>query len=224
MVGQAEADCPRCGTRAVAFHLLGQHCWNDDDLGGRSFDVFSVCGICNRGVILTYECEIGDGAPIDQSVHYRLSRNGLVEIAPAPLSIDAPRHTPEPIANFFRQGMEAVNQGSWDAAGAMFRKTLEAGLKAKFSDVPPSWKPFKRIEHAAEHHGLTPDLAEWSHRIRDLGNDAVHEQEPFTEAQAKEMADFVRIVLEYMFTYPGEMEVARKAATSEETQTSVRRE
>ena len=205
-----QADCPRCGTKAVFFGFHGQHHYRTDDFEQNYHDLFGVCGICNRGVIFSYRTESGGPGPL----HHigTLDAEFVVETAPVPPSTDAPRHTPENVSHFFRQGKASVDQGSWDAAGAMFRKTLEVGLKAKFPDMPSDWVPYRLIDQAAKDLKLAPDLAEWAHRVRALGNDAVHEQEPFSESQAKEMSEFTRIVLEYLFTYPREMEIARQAA------------
>ena len=97
----------------------------------------------------------------------------------------------------------------------MFRKALEVALKVKFPDLNSSWTPYKRIEQAAKNNKLTPELAEWAHQIRVLGNDAAHE-EVFTQAQAREMSAFTEIMLQYMFTLPGDLEAARKAAMERE--------
>ena len=210
-----QTNCPRCGTKGVAFHFLGQHRFIDDTFGRGHYDVSGVCGVCNRVVVFTFRVESHDPDPIQWTVHgSHIPAEYCIEVAPVPPSTDAPRHTPENVASFFRQGKESVNQGSWDAAGMMFRKTLETGLKAKFPEVTSSLTPYERIEKAAKLHKLTPDLAEWSHRIRNLGNDATHEEEPFTETQAREIADFTRIVLEYLFTYPEEVKAARSSAAA----------
>lgn len=216
----AQGNCPRCGTRSVAFRLLGQHRWHgDEDSEDRFFDVFGECGHCNRGVILTYKIGYGEADPLQQGMHQFLSSDGLLEIAPEPASTGAPQHTPNRVADLFRQGRESLNSGSWDAAGAMFRKAVEIGLKVRFPDINPEWRPDKRIKKAADDHLLTSDLAEWAHRIRYMGNEAVHE-DVFTEAQAREMSAFTEIMLQYMFTLPGKLSAARDAVEKREAPAS----
>lgn len=85
-----------------------------------------------------------------QSVGFPLSEEELLEVAAAPPSADAPPHRPENVANYFQQGKEAVDQRLWDAAGEMFRNTLEARLKAKFTDMSSSWTLYERTKHAAK--------------------------------------------------------------------------
>ena len=91
----------------------------------------------------------------------------------------------------------------------MFRKALNTGLKAKFPKMNRPWSLKKRIEAAAADYKLTPELAEWAHQIRDLGNDAAHEEDPFSEREAREIAAFTDLLLQYVFTLPGTLQAAR---------------
>ncbi|WP_343895983.1 DUF4145 domain-containing protein, partial [Craurococcus roseus] len=70
---------------------------------------------------------------------------------------------------------------------------------------------YKRIESLPQEIGITPAMKEWAHEIRELGNDAAHEDEPFTEAEAKALHSFTEMFLTYAFTLPGLLE-ERKAA------------
>ena len=99
--------------------------------------------------------------------------------------------------------------GNWDAAGLMFRRALEAGLKIKFPDIKGTL--YERIEKAAEQQKLTPDLAAWSHEVRLGGNDAAHDEEPFDKEDAERLSTFTRLVLLYLFTLPGMLDEARGA-------------
>ena len=89
--------------------------------------------------------------------------------------------------------------GNWDAAGTMFRSALEAALKDKFPDL--SGTLFERIQKAAEHNALTPDLAEWAHEIRIEGNQAAHEDQPYQREDAERLEAFTDMVFRYLFTF-----------------------
>lgn len=105
-----------------------------------------------------------------------------------------------------------------DAAGSMFRKVLDTGLKAKFpkSKYPKIKGTLKqRIRKAADQHELTPELADWADQIRLDGNDAVHDEEPFTEEDARTLQTFTELVLTYLFTLPGMLKAARSAGEDE---------
>lgn len=100
-----------------------------------------------------------------------------------------------------------------DAAGAMFRKTLETALKEKFPDRG-EMSLAKRIATAAEDGDLTPDLAAWADQIRIDGNDAAHDK--ITIGQAQDMQVFTELVLRYLFELPGMLEKARGRTQKDE--------
>ena len=121
---------------------------------------------------------------------------------------DIPEHLPDNVGGFFKQGVDNVKQGNWDAAGSMFRKTLESALKHRFQDNAND-KLVKRIEKAAEDRNLTSEMAAWAHQIRFWGNNAAHEDEPFTEEDARQMREFTDLFLTYLFTLPEKLARAR---------------
>lgn len=91
----------------------------------------------------------------------------------------------------------------------MFRKSLDVTLK----HVHPEGKGTlqKRIDALPQELGITPAMKQWAHEIRDLGNDAAHEEEPFTEGEAKALHAFTEMFLTYVFTLPGMLEERKKA-------------
>ena len=121
----------------------------------------------------------------------------------------ASRNTsPKNVERFFRQGIDSVEQGNWHAAGSMFRKTLEAALKHRFPDNADDLLA-TQIKKAAKDRNLTPEMAEWANQIRFWGNDAVHEDEPFTEEDARQMGEFTELFLTCLFTLPEKLTGAR---------------
>ena len=200
------ANCPHCGTKKVAFTVRDVICLGEEfDANFRivSFDLFVQCGYCDRGIIATFH--VGDG---DHSLVQYIEEGGIPDsIAPTQPSLDAPPHTPDHAARFFKQGRDNMS-GNWDAAGAMFRSALEAALKDKFPD--PSGTLFSRIQQAAERHALTPELAEWSHQIRIEGNKAVHDEGPYQEEEARLLEAFTDMVFRYLFTLPGMLQERKR--------------
>ncbi len=128
----------------------------------------------------------------------------MLTIAPSLPDTGAPPHTPENIALFFKQGMDNLVCQNWDASGGMFRKVLDTSLRKKFPDITGSLKG--RIDEASKKHALTPDMAEWAHKIRLDGNEAMHEEEPFSEKEAQILRAFTDLLLRYLFTLPGMLE------------------
>lgn len=198
-----QANCPHCGTKSVAFTIA--HQWNAHKQARQLWDTFAFCGQCSRGILATFYTPDG-GDPVKWLGRGDRNRMEPPQISPSVLSTGAPEHTPENVAEFYRQGMENL-PGAWDAAGSMFRKVLDTGLKAKFPEINGTL--LQRIEKAAEQNELTPDLAEWAHQIRIDGNDATHEEDPFSKEDAKRLQTFTSLVLIYLFTLPGMLKKAR---------------
>ncbi len=192
---QFKADCPHCLTKSVAFTTLDVV---PQPGSSSSYDVFAECGYedCARTIIATFS--------INDLTERFLSIGMLRKpdcIVPASPSSDAPPYTPDPAAKYFKQGRDSNMSGNWDAAGAMFRKALEAALTDKFPDL--SGTLHSRIQKATEQHALTPDLAEWSHEIRNEGNKAVHDEGPYQEEEARRLEAFTDMVFQYLFSLPG---------------------
>ena len=178
--------CPHCGTKGVALEHVGVIEVNTPKYG-RVQDIWTRCGQCRRGLVLTY------------SLNLDRKRRELLEIAPPLPATDAPAHTPKNVTSFYRQAMDNV-PGNPDAAGSMFRKAIDTALKSRFPDLQGDL--FHRIEKARDDRELPPAMAEWAHRIRILGNDAAHNEEPVSKKSATELATFTKLMLLYLFTLP----------------------
>lgn len=116
----------------------------------------------------------------------------------------APADVPEVVSRYYEQGFKSLLGGNWDAAGSMFRKTLDVGTKLLRPDLNQR-SLFDRINQMVTDHDLTPAMGEWSHRVRLDGNSAVHDEEPETEADAKNTRDFTEAFLTYAFTLPAKI-------------------
>ena len=190
-------DCPYCGTKSVAFTISAEK-----KVGKPStWDTFAHCGYCERGIVATFRVFGGEDYPPSETYQRK-----LLDIAPEKRSSAAPKHTPENVARFFEQAMDNLPK-NWDAAGSMFRKALDTGLKSKFPEINGNLSA--RIKEAAEQKKLTPELAEWAHQIRLDGNEATHEEKPFEKEDAKKLSDFTHLVFLYLFTLPGMLEESK---------------
>ena len=195
-------DCPYCGTKSVAFRILDEKSFKEVSLGYIAWDTFAQCGYCKRGIVATFE--VSDRIEPPSKLN---KKRRLLYIAPKRPSSTAPKHTPDNVARFFEQAMDNLPK-NWDASGSMFRKALDTGLKSKFPEI--KGKLIDRIKKAAAQQKLTPDLAKWAHQIRLDGNDAVHEEYPFSKNDAEKLRDFTHLVFLYLFTLPGMLEESQK--------------
>jgi hypothetical protein len=100
--------------------------------------------------------------------------------------------------------------GNEEAAGTMYRKALDVGLKLVAPTVTGTLKA--RIATLVQQHILTQALGEWAEQIRLLGNEAAHEIDQPTREEVKALRNFSDLVLRYLFTLPAM--VATKRAQS----------
>lgn len=125
--------------------------------------------------------------------------------APEP---EIPRHLPPEIERTYLQAERNLQiSGNEEAAGIMYRKSLDVGLKR--IDTKLTGTLAKKIKSLAETGKLTSDLAEWSNGIRSLGNEAAHEVAPFSRDDLKELRNFTEMVLRYLFSLPNAIKLRR---------------
>lgn len=193
MGGIVRQTCPFCKTTSVACEAIFS--WRTGEEEKRAL---IKCGACGEGIIRAYF------SPHDlMNVGGEVTRQNIVLAEQWPESScgAAPKDTPENAAKFFEQGTSSLESGNFDAAGMMFRKTLESATK--LLDPQSMSKPLvKRIDALTSDGKLTPDLAAWAHEVRLGGNEAAHEDEPFSEDDAQDLRNFVENFLRYAFTLP----------------------
>jgi hypothetical protein len=90
--------------------------------------------------------------------------------------------------------------GSEEASGAMYRKALDIGLKK--IDPTLTGTLGNKIKTLATAGKLTPDIVEWAGHVRDLGNEAVHEETPPSRKELEDLRGVTEMMLRYLFTLP----------------------
>lgn len=166
------------------------------------YECFSVCPGCGRSVIAVLNVP----ATIDPVNH---GGNLLDTIAPAPrlhavfpfvASVDTPDHVPPELHRFYEQAFDSLQRGNWDAASMMYRKTLERALK----HLHPDGKGMlaQRIRELPDDLGVTDSMKEWAGEIKDIGNEAAHDDAE-TQEDAEAIYNFTNMFLRYTFTMPG---------------------
>lgn len=214
MATQFPHDCPHCLSTAAGFTCTYQ--WQDRSFNYRAF-VLAVCGICNNGLILRVDRRSQQQIPSlpGSNLNFPSSDIQLVETWPT-TRLDKPSDVPDHIDNFYTQGLVNLRGRRWDAAGAMFRKTLDVSTKL----IEPEHRAenlFIRIEKLVAAGHLTKAMGEWSHEIRIEGNDAVHDEKPETEADANAIQKFTEAFLRYAFTLPNMVEQNRSKRRNEDS-------
>jgi Domain of unknown function (DUF4145) len=202
VAGIKRGECPYCFTKSVAFSVSQQ--WQTVHGNHR---VLLRCGSCGEGVI--WDFLPGTAADLKQAMgDLERYNTRFLRQWPAADSGEAPKDSPENVANFFQQAVSSLQAGNFDAAGMMFRKTLESATKAMNAEAAGQ-KLVKRIDQLVETGILTKDLGAWAHEVRLAGNDAAHEENPFSAEEASSLRAFTENFLRYAFTLPAA--VARRA-------------
>lgn len=203
-------DCPHCGVTNCSFQIISSfqnpvrhHVWN----------LFANCPGCHYPIcaVLSFNGKPYDAR--DPSV-YPVNLSGrdspyqVNAIYPTVIKIDMPEGIPENVAKAFRQAAETRKSRHFDAAAAMYRKSMELGLKEKSPEIA-AWKIEKRIDQMAEQGLITKELQEWAHELRLDGNDAVHAADATAEV-VDQMHNLCKFLLIYLYTLPEQVKEARQ--------------
>ncbi|WP_179188150.1 DUF4145 domain-containing protein [Kiloniella majae] len=179
-------DCPHCGTKNSGFEIKGKFDFFDSINHRNTSAWFLMCG--------NPECTFPAVA-----VAQALDRVHLRGFYPTPHEPDLPDHMPENVEHYYLQA-ESILQQHADAAGAMYRKALDVGLKIRFPEIEGLLA--SRLKKLVNQGLLTEELGDFSHHVRLGGNDAVHDEDPFTVNEAKELGFLTKMVMTYIYTLP----------------------
>lgn len=179
--------CPFCtekGNFSVAFHA------EKKKSNGRkilNFDTLQ-CGNCASYVQVVWSAG-------DQVHSYRAQ--------PWPLRIEKyPDHWPEAIGRYWLQAKRNITDENWDASTLMARSALQLALRDQKAEGKTL---YKEIDDLAKKGILPPIMQEWSHNVRELGNDSAHpspDQAPTSPKDARDILQFLDFLLEYLYTLP----------------------
>ena len=141
-------------------------------------------------------------------------------VHPAPPVEAAPKHTPKPIADDFKEGLRCLRRGDFNAAGMMFRKTLQRATTALAQTA--GMTPFKaktplqhRIDVLAKDGHLTDSMRDLAVAIKLDGNEAAHEEDQeFDKDAATQTEEFTELFLLYAFTLPERVKHASQPKTA----------
>lgn len=217
------ANCPRCKTHSATFDVAAQNSLGIVSAGWvEAFEVFSVCRNCkkstvfiqiNREYSLSEEIKDPSGLVLmKEYINNFTDNHGYVTLKDIGV-VGAPDFTPSNIAEVFLEGSTCVSMKCWNAAGAMFRTTIDLATKGL---LPPEGEPAVkvrrslglRLEWLFEHHLLPKELQELAEAVQQDGNDGVHDAN-LTEDDALDLHDFCQQLLTRIYTVPGRINDAK---------------
>jgi Domain of unknown function (DUF4145) len=202
-------NCPYCGTRGIGY--TGRFNWKTPATDHQKF-VLATCNGCQGGVIFLLHLRKHSADYDFNAASGNLQTNDLTISRSWPDKVDnhVPDDLPPPIESLFVQALNCVRQGAWDAAGMTFRKVIDVSTKL-LDKTSANKKLANRIDDLAEKGKITLDLKDWAHEVRLDGNEAAHEDEPFSKDQAESLSTFVEAYLKYIYTFPALVQKNRTA-------------
>lgn len=195
-----KTNCPHCATNDVGFTVRATYKYET----GESIALCS-CGFCNKPITL----QVGTiESGLEQYGGDISGRFYVSNIWPTAEDLTAPRHTPPAVANRFIEGEDAFRRARWNSAVAMYRSALDIATKG-LPDVPAGLTFYKRLIWLHENHVITSQMKEWADHVRVEGNEALHDPDDFTEADATPLRLFTETFLRYIYELPGEVAAFR---------------
>ncbi|GGA47277.1 DUF4145 domain-containing protein [Pelagibacterium lentulum] len=202
------SDCVRCGTKSVQHQVTGQSKYGTFD-----WEIMGFCMACGRSSIYEWDAP-GSAAPMDYDGRLGRGNSGIIGKHPvriATTAIEISEHVPSRIADLFREANECRQMMWYEAAGAMYRKTLDVATKHIYSHddrlegKQPAQALRVRIKSLGEMKILEPDIVELADVAALDGNDATHDVDPYTADEAEALEDLTQDLLDRLFVRPARL-------------------
>lgn len=131
-------------------------------------------------------------------------------VLPWPIRLtNHPEHWPNDVGRYWIQAHRNLTDENWDAASLMARSALQIALRNNGAE---GRNLRQEIDRLAENGTLPPLMQEWSHNIRELGNEAAHPQPNQAETNpndAHDIVNFLDFLLKYLYDLPHQIEEYR---------------
>lgn len=209
-------DCPHCLTKDIGFTAVAETQFGPPRL--KDWMTLYKCNKCQGGLVVEYTFQVHHGysSPAICSVDPSTVGFTPINFYPGKMPPSMPAFTPPPLDKYFKQAVDSLRSDSPDAAGAMCRKVVDVSTQKLLGEDAKKFGTIqKRIDELAARSLLTIDLQEWAHVVRLEGNDASHDEDPYTSEEADELLSFVDLYLTYVYTMPGKLKLRRETAAQE---------
>jgi hypothetical protein len=211
MAATISAKCPHCGTRDIGFTFVSQ--LSLAPRRKKEWMVLFSCNRCQGGLVIEYVWKVDYGPKDPSQCNGDPSQLGynVVTYYPNPTPTNLPSHVPDALGHYFTQASEAFHNRHYDASGAMSRKVVDVSTQKLLGEDAKKFGTINaRINELASRGLLTVELKDWAHQIRLDGNEASHDEKPYTEDDAKELVGFAELYLTYVYSLPGRLKDKRE--------------
>lgn len=195
-------QCPHCATDHIGLHIV-----NWKKVAEYRYVANFLCPRCDlpSGAMFTPNRSVtpfehlsrnNDGADVSD---YGWEAMGFWPSVSEP---EIPENLPPEVTRIYLQAERNFPmEGNEEAAGTMYRKALDIGLKR--IDPKLDGTLAARIRKLSAAGKIPTDVAEWSSCVREIGNDAAHEETPVTRKELEDLKNFSDAVLRYLFSLRG---------------------
>ncbi|NLQ23399.1 DUF4145 domain-containing protein [Shewanella sp. S-1] len=216
-------DCPRCKAQKTTFDVLAFAPVREIDSYQDTFylEVPMQCRNCKQVSVIsanvTGRATFRDLNDLNEHKHLLYEfLDVLVFVTLADVKASAPpEHLPQNIHNAFVEGAKCYAAGCYNAAGAMFRLSLDLASKSQLpkDDTLTNHRQktnlADRLEWLFENNHWPVALKEMVTCIRQDGNDGAHDGE-LGEAEAFDIMDFSFMVLEKIYAEPERIRISQE--------------
>lgn len=201
-------DCVRCGVKSIQHLVVG-----DVKMDGNRWELAAACADCRQLSVWGWGSN-NNQRPSAYDGNVGATGHSWLNDEPARIAttaIDLSDHIPERIADLFREANECRQMTWYEAAGAMYRKTVDVATKHIYSTDPrlaekkPADALRVRIKSLGEMKILEPDIVELADVAALDGNDATHDVDPYTADEAEALEDLTMDLLDRLFVRPARL-------------------
>ena len=194
-MAQLALPCPHCLAEKIGFTPRGAIPIKP---GSPATLMFMQCEGCGEGIIVTITAPAANVQMWMQGAS--ASPGNILKVEPELSAPNSPADVPDNVRAAFLSGLENLGRPNGaNAAAMMFRRSVELGVKKLNPDGKGDLKT--RIAGLSDNLA-TPAMKEWATHIRFGGNDAAHEEDEFSDTDAKALHTFAEMFLTYAFTLP----------------------
>jgi hypothetical protein len=200
---QLALECPYCRAEKIGFAPRGAVIRRP---GEPIHLLFLQCEGCGDAIVATIHTNTANiNGWMNGSAN---SPGNITAINPKYVAQKSPADVPPKVSAAFLSGLDNLGRkGGANAAGAMFRRSIELAAREMDPNAAAGINLKKRIEGLPD-TVVTPAMKEWAQHIRLEGNDAVHGPDEYTDKDAKDLHAFAEMFLTYAYTLP---EMLKKA-------------
>ncbi|UML94856.1 DUF4145 domain-containing protein [Shewanella xiamenensis] len=220
-------NCPRCKAKQTTFDVCTVE-FTDESAGIKNVFYYEVpmqCRNCRRlSIVRAYTYDEG----VVRNLELRIAQANLLKdilkvsnfITLADIQVSPPpEHLPQNVHNAFIEGAKCYAAGCYNAAGAMFRLSLDLASKSQLPNED-TLTTHRQKTYLADRLEWLFDNKHWPASLKDMvtcirqdGNDGAHDGE-LGEDEAYDIMDFSFMVLEKIYTEPERIRISQERRAS----------